>query len=69
MSLIIEKEIISINDIKQLTQDDMAAVDDVIRDRLKSDVALVQQLGHYIIDAGGKRLRHAGIVICQSIWL
>ena len=57
MSLIIEKEIISINDIKQLTQDDMAAVDDVIRERLKSDVALVQQLGHYIIDAGGKRLR------------
>ena len=57
MSLIIEKESISINDIKQLTQDDMAAVDDVIRERLKSDVALVQQLGHYIIDAGGKRLR------------
>jgi octaprenyl-diphosphate synthase len=57
VSLIIEKEYISINDIKQLSQEDMAAVDDVIRERLYSDVALVQQLGHYIIDAGGKRLR------------
>lgn len=35
----------------------MDAVDVVIRQRLESDVALVQQLGHYIIDAGGKRLR------------
>lgn len=57
MSFIIEEEKITINDIKQLTLEDMAAVDDVIRERLNSDVALVQQLGHYIIDAGGKRLR------------
>ena len=35
----------------------MEAVNDVIRQRLSSDVALVNQLGHYIIDSGGKRLR------------
>jgi len=57
VSFIIEEEKITINDIKQLTLKDMAAVDDVIRERLNSDVVLVQQLGHYIIDAGGKRLR------------
>jgi len=40
-----------------LCRHDMAAVDAVIRDRLSSEVVLVNQLSHYIIDAGGKRLR------------
>ena len=40
-----------------LCRQDMAAVDAVIRDRLSSEVALINQLGHYIIEAGGKRLR------------
>jgi len=53
----VKTESISLNDIKRLASDDMAAVDHVIRTSLTSDVALIQQLGHYIIDAGGKRLR------------
>lgn len=36
---------------------DMAAVDAVIQHRLASDVAMINQIGHYIISAGGKRLR------------
>lgn len=36
---------------------DMARVDDVIRSRLNSDVALIEQISHYIIGAGGKRIR------------
>jgi octaprenyl-diphosphate synthase len=47
----------SIEAIKQLTRVDMAAVDAVIRQRLSSEVALVNQLGHYIVESGGKRLR------------
>lgn len=43
--------------IKNLCHDDMQAVNQLILDRLKSDVALVNQLGLYIIGAGGKRLR------------
>jgi octaprenyl-diphosphate synthase len=35
----------------------MACVDDVIRLRLASDVALIEQISHYIIGAGGKRIR------------
>lgn len=35
----------------------MTAVDRMIRERLHSDVALIGQLGHYIIGSGGKRLR------------
>lgn len=36
---------------------DMAAVDALIRRRLVSDVALIDQIAHYIIGAGGKRIR------------
>ena len=37
--------------------DEFKAVNACILQQLHSDVALVEQIGHYIIDAGGKRLR------------
>ncbi len=37
--------------------DEMREVDFVIQRRLASDVALINQIAHYIISAGGKRLR------------
>lgn len=37
--------------------DDMRRVDDVIRARLSSQVALIDQISQYIIGAGGKRIR------------
>ena len=37
--------------------DEMREVDSVIQRRLASDVALINQIAHYIISAGGKRLR------------
>ena len=36
---------------------EMAQVDAVIAERLRSDVALINQIAHYIISAGGKRIR------------
>jgi len=36
---------------------DMQQVDQVIHRRLASDVALINQIGHYIVSAGGKRIR------------
>ena len=35
----------------------MREVDAVIQERLSSDVALINQISHYIISAGGKRIR------------
>lgn len=35
----------------------MAQVDAEIADRLRSDVALINQIGQYIVSAGGKRIR------------
>ncbi len=40
-----------------LTSDDRAAVDALIRERLHSEVVLINQISHYIINSGGKRLR------------
>lgn len=43
--------------IKELVRADLGAVDAVIRVRLKSSVALVDQVAEHIIAGGGKRLR------------
>src|SRR5690606_7674987 len=37
--------------------DDLASVNRLIGERLRSDVVLINQLGGYIINSGGKRLR------------
>ncbi|AKP34093.1 octaprenyl diphosphate synthase [Yersinia aleksiciae] len=41
----------------ELTAPDMAAVNTTILEQLNSDVVLINQLGHYIISGGGKRIR------------
>lgn len=46
-----------------LISDDMKAMDDVIARRLSSEVLLVSQVSHYIVAAGGKRLRPALLLL------
>lgn len=43
--------------VKSVVDADMAIMDNVIRDRLYSDVVLVRQVAEYIVASGGKRLR------------
>lgn len=43
--------------IKNLTTAETKAVDQLILNELSSDVVLINQIGHYIISNGGKRLR------------
>ena len=45
---------------------DMHAVDRVILQRLSSDVALINQISHYIISAGGKRIRPMLVLLFSS---
>jgi len=47
----------NINEIRALAQTDSQAVNQLILARLSSDVALINELGRYIINSGGKRLR------------
>lgn len=48
---------IDFDSIKSLTATESSAVDQLILDELSSDVVLINQIGHYIISNGGKRLR------------
>ena len=48
---------LDITSVRELISADMDAVNRMIRERLHSDVVLVNQLGHYIVNSGGKRLR------------
>jgi len=47
----------SFDDVMLRCRPDMQAVDQVVHQRLSSEVALVNQLSHYIVNSGGKRLR------------
>lgn len=47
----------TLEQIRTLIQDDIRATDQLIIERTRSDVVLINQIGHYIIQSGGKRLR------------
>ena len=42
---------------------DIKAVDTLIVQRLRSDVVLINQIGHYIVNSGGKRLRPLSVLL------
>ena len=46
----------------------MDAMDEVIRVKLHSDVVLVRQVGEYIINSGGKRLRPALVILSAGVF-
>ena len=52
-----------LEDIRALLADDLRRVDQVIVERLASDVVLVNQISQYIIGAGGKRLRPLSVLL------
>jgi octaprenyl-diphosphate synthase len=54
---------VALEQLQKLLAADMQAVDQVIRDRLHSDVVLVKQVAEYIIGGGGKRLRPALVLL------
>jgi len=52
-----------LSDIRTPVAEDMQAVDRLILQRLESDVALINQIGHYIVGSGGKRLRPLAVLL------
>jgi octaprenyl-diphosphate synthase len=52
-----QQVMMSVEALRALVSDDVAAVDILIRSRLYSGVALINQLSNYIVNSGGKRLR------------
>ncbi len=61
-------EIMNIEHIRELISADMARVNSLIEKSLYSEVGLIDQLGHYIINSGGKRLRPAVVLLSSRVF-
>ena len=57
---------ITLDAVRREIAPDMALVDRVIQQRLASDVMLINQISHYIIESGGKRLRPALVLLAGN---
>ena len=58
----------SIDDVRGLIADDMKKVNALIQKKLHSEVPLIDQLGHYIVNSGGKRLRPALVLLSAGVF-
>jgi octaprenyl-diphosphate synthase len=58
---------LDIDDIRALVRNDAEAVDQLILKRLSSEVALINELGRYIINSGGKRLRPLLVLLAARV--
>lgn len=50
--------------IHQIVADDFATLNQKVVDLLHSEVTLIENIGHYIIEAGGKRMRPVLVLLC-----
>lgn len=57
---------VDIKAIISLVEADMTMVNQTIANNLKSDVTLINQLGAYIVQAGGKRLRPVALLLAAK---
>jgi len=56
----------TLTDIQALVSEEIKATDNLILNKLASDVVLINQIGQYIINSGGKRLRPLLVLICAK---
>ena len=52
--------------IRALVNDEFNQVNKLVIEQLHSNVPLVENIGHYIVDAGGKRLRPLLVLLCAG---
>jgi octaprenyl-diphosphate synthase len=57
---------VTLESVRAPIADDLAQVDEVIRQRLGSEVVLIRTIAQYIIASGGKRLRPALVLLAAS---
>ena len=58
----------SLDDLRELSADDLAGLDRLIQESLHTDVALVSDIAQYIVTAGGKRLRPLIVMLaCRAL--
>ena len=52
--------------IQQIVAEDFAALNQTVVAQLHSEVPLIESIGHYIIEAGGKRMRPVLVLLCSQ---
>ena len=52
------------SEIQSLMKRDLEMTDDILINRLNSNVELINQMSHYIINSGGKRIRPLLLLLC-----
>ena len=55
-----------VSSIHQVVADDFDALNKSVVAQLHSDVSLIESIGHYIVEAGGKRMRPVLVLLCAN---
>ena len=61
------RDVLGLKDIVRLVDDDLALVEQVFRDQVRSDVRLVGEIGRYVQEGGGKRVRPALLLLASRL--
>ena len=59
--------VLGLKEIVQLVEDDLERVESVFAEQIRSDVRLVGEIGRYIQEGGGKRVRPALLLLASRI--
>jgi octaprenyl-diphosphate synthase len=59
--------VMGLKDIVRLVEDDLARVEEIFRSQVRSDVRLVGEIGRYIQEGGGKRVRPALLLLAGRL--
>ncbi len=72
MTQVHQKEVTPENDLieelRTLIGDEMIRVNELIQSQMHSEITLIDQLGHYIVNSGGKRLRPALVLLSAGVF-
>jgi octaprenyl-diphosphate synthase len=59
--------VLGLRDIVRLVEDDLDKVEEVFRSQVRSDVPLVGEIGRYVQEGGGKRVRPALLLLASRL--
>jgi octaprenyl-diphosphate synthase len=61
------RDVLGLKDIVRLVEDDLARVEEVFSQQVRSDVRLVGEIGRYVQEGGGKRVRPALLLLASRL--
>lgn len=61
------RDVLGLKDIVRLVDDDLARVEAVFSEQVRSDVRLVGEIGRYVQEGGGKRVRPALLLLASRL--